>query len=65
MSNKEIEKSKSAKINNNDKDIFSLEALRNHFENCQSTEGLIDIEYYIRGFEELDKFLHLLGTVFG
>lgn len=44
---------------------FSLETLKREFEKCVSNSGAILIEHYILGYSELDKFLHLLGTVFG
>jgi hypothetical protein len=39
--------------------------LRAEFEKCLTKDGDVLIEHYIAGYEELDKFLHLLGTVFG
>ena len=44
---------------------FSLEKLRVSFEGCISDDGKILLKNYIEGFEELYKFLNLLGTVFG
>jgi len=44
---------------------FSLETLRTSFEGCIGEDGKILLENYIVGFEELYKFLNLLGTVFG
>ena len=44
---------------------FSLETLRSSFEGCISEDGKILLKNYITGFEELYKFLNLLGTVFG
>ena len=44
---------------------FSLEKLRSSFEGCISEDGKILLKNYITGFEELYKFLNLLGTVFG
>merc|ERR1711981_111035 len=42
-----------------------LEKLRVSFEGCIRDDGKILIKNYIDGFEELYKFLNLLGTVFG
>ena len=44
---------------------FSLERLRSSFEGCIADDGKILLKNYIIGFEELYKFLNLLGTVFG
>jgi len=44
---------------------FNLETLKTEFEKCVSASGEVLIEHYILGYVELDKFLHLLGTVFG
>ena len=44
---------------------FSLERLRTSFEGCIAADGKILLKNYITGFEELYKFLNLLGTVFG
>ena len=44
---------------------FSLERLRSSFEGCIADDGKILLNNYIVGFEELYKFLNLLGTVFG
>jgi len=45
---------------------FSLDNLKRHFENCLSEDGnILDMDKYILGYEELYKFLNLLGTVFG
>ena len=44
---------------------FDLEKLLKNFEDCIDSEGRIVLENYIKGYEELYKFLNLLGTVFG
>ncbi len=44
---------------------FKLENLRAHFEACLSEDGTLSVDKYIAGYEELYKFLNLLGTVFG
>jgi len=44
---------------------FSLERLLSSFEECIDSEGRILLSKYIIGYEELYKFLNLLGTVFG
>jgi len=44
---------------------FSLEKLKNHFETCLGEDGSINIDKYLLGYDELYKFLNLLGTVFG
>jgi len=44
---------------------FSLNTLRTSFEGCITEDGKILLKNYITGFEELYKFLNLLGTVFG
>jgi len=46
-------------------DDFSLEQLRSHFETCLGEDGSISIDKYLLGYDELYKFLNLLGTVFG
>ena len=46
-------------------DSFNLVTLKTQFEKCLSANGDVIIEHYILGYAELDKFLHLLGTVFG
>ncbi len=46
-------------------DSFNLVTLKTQFEKCLSDNGEVLIEHYILGYAELDKFLHLLGTVFG
>merc|ERR1711973_62312 len=44
---------------------FSLDRLLSSFEECIDSEGRILLSKYIIGYEELYKFLNLLGTVFG
>ena len=44
---------------------FSLKVLKSSFEGCIAADGSLLLLNYINGFEELYKFLNLLGTVFG
>ena len=44
---------------------FNLAHLLTNFAECVDDEGKIHIEDYVLGFEELEEFLKLLGTVFG
>lgn len=44
---------------------FNLEVLKTQFEKCLSNDDEVLVEHYMLGYEELDKFLNLLGTVFG
>ena len=44
---------------------FSLKVLQSSFEGCITEDGQLLLLNYITGFEELYKFLNLLGTVFG
>ena len=44
---------------------FSLKVLQSSFEGCIAEDGNLLLLNYINGFEELYKFLNLLGTVFG
>ena len=44
---------------------FSLKVLKSSFEGCINEDGNLLLLNYINGFEELYKFLNLLGTVFG
>lgn len=44
---------------------FKLESLCAYFESCITPEGHISVDSYILGYDELYKFLNLLGTVFG
>lgn len=44
---------------------FDLERLLKSFEDCVDADGKIILAHYIVGYEELYKFLNLLGTVFG
>lgn len=46
-------------------DEFSLDNLKSHFETCLAEDGSISIDKYLLGYDELYKFLNLLGTVFG
>jgi len=44
---------------------FSLDNLKSHFETCLAEDGSISVDKYLLGYDELYKFLNLLGTVFG
>jgi len=46
---------------------FSLANLRRHFEACYSAreDGELDMDAYVAGYDEIYKFLNLMGTVFG
>ena len=45
---------------------FSIDMLAKHFQDClDPATGTLDMDAYIRGYEEIYKFLNLLGTVFG
>jgi len=44
---------------------FSLETLKTCFEACLGKDNVLYIDKYILGYDELFKFLNLLGTVFG
>ena len=46
---------------------FSLDTLQRCFKECLSkhADNQVDIDLYLRGYEEIYKFLCLLGTVFG
>lgn len=45
---------------------FNLDLLSKHFNDClDPATGTLDMNAYIRGYEEIYKFLNLLGTVFG
>jgi hypothetical protein len=59
-----IENGESAAQVVEEKTAFSLDNLRLHFEACLGEDGTIFIDKYILGYEELYKFLNLLGTVF-
>lgn len=50
--------------NHHHNDDFNLEAMRDHFLACLGEDGLLNLDKYILGYEELYKFLNLLGTVF-
>ena len=44
---------------------FNLAHLLTNFAECVDNDGKIHIANYVHGFEELEEFLKLLGTVFG
>ncbi|TRY73678.1 hypothetical protein TCAL_10163 [Tigriopus californicus] len=44
---------------------FNLDLLHQYFADCLKPDGQVDIDLYALGFEEIVKFLNLLGTVFG
>ncbi len=44
---------------------FKLENLDVHFSACLCDDGSLWLDAYIAGYDELYKFLNLLGTVFG
>jgi len=44
---------------------FSLDNLKSHFEKCIGENGEVYVDKYLLGYDELYKFLNLLGTVFG
>lgn len=44
---------------------FDLENLQKYFAACLRDDGGLDMDNYILGFDEVYKFLNLLGTVFG
>ncbi len=44
---------------------FKLENLRRYFADCLQEDGNLLVESYILGYDEIYKFLCLLGTVFG
>lgn len=53
-------------VTNNAPEDFALENLYKYFSECQLPDGAgLDMDKYIQGFEEINKFLNLLGTVFG
>lgn len=47
-----------------DKD-FDLKRLKESFESCITEDGQVLLQKYVEGYEELYRFLNLLGTVFG
>lgn len=45
---------------------FDMENLFKYFKECYGEDGSsLSMDSYIKGYEEIVKFLHLLGTVFG
>ena len=44
---------------------FDLEKLNLYFKECLAQDGTLSMDKYILGYEEIFKFLNLLGTVFG
>lgn len=44
---------------------FKLVDLHRHFADCLREDGNLDMDKYILGYDEIYKFLNLLGTVFG
>merc|ERR1711992_121968 len=52
-------------VTNGNEDEFSLDNLKSHFESCIGEDGSVYIDKYLLGYDELYKFLNLLGTVFG
>ena len=45
---------------------FDMENLFKYFKECYGEDGsTLSMDSYIQGYEEIVKFLHLLGTVFG
>ena len=49
----------------NDAD-FDMENLFKYFDACYGEDGsTLSMDSYIKGYEEIVKFLNLLGTVFG
>ncbi len=44
---------------------FKLENLRKFFTDCLQEDGSLLLEDYIKGYDEIYKFLCLLGTVYG
>jgi len=59
--NRFFQSSETSEAGGND---FQLDKLKLYFESCISTEGQVLIDQYILGYDELYKFLNLLGTVF-
>ena len=62
MSEEQEKNNVAAKVGNSE---FSLDNLKSHFETCLAEDGSISIDEYLLGYDELYKFLNLLGTVFG
>ena len=48
-----------------DEDIFKFYIFYIYFDSSITPEGHLSVDKYILGYEELYKFLNLLGTVFG
>ena len=47
-------------------DDFDMENLFKYFSECYGEDGsALRMDSYIKGYEEIVKFLNLLGTVFG
>ena len=67
MSDEQKKNNVAAKVGRNSETIndFSLDNLKSHFETCLAEDGSIFIDKYLLGYDELYKFLNLLGTVFG
>jgi len=64
----EAAKENGAEQQNGESDMpadFNLERLLKSFADCVDADGKIILTHYIVGYEELYKFLNLLGTVFG
>ncbi len=43
---------------------FKLENLYKYFQECLQEDGSLDMDLYVLGYDEIYKFLNLLGTVF-
>jgi len=59
---------KEEEVQNGESDMpsdFNLERLLKSFQDCVDADGSVTLSHYIVGYEELYKFLNLLGTVFG
>lgn len=55
----------SASLSSDDAD-FDMENLFKYFNTCYGEDGSrLSMDSYIKGYEEIVKFLNLLGTVFG
>ncbi|KAK9870503.1 hypothetical protein WA026_008060 [Henosepilachna vigintioctopunctata] len=50
---------------NEEKLYFDLEIVRENFKLSKKVENDIDLEFYLKSFEELNRFFFLLGTIFG
>ena len=62
MSEEQEKNNVAAKVGHSE---FSLDNLKSHFETCLAEDGSISIDKYLLGYDELYKFLNLLGTIFG